>query len=250
MLPSRLLAKTRTSPSCLARQRTPYITRWASSLQSDQTNARIWDRYAQAYSQKPIKDEAAYHYKLQKTQDYLKPHMQVLEIGCGTGGTAIHHSNYVQHILATDLSAKMLDIARAKAKDAGVLNVEFRQASVDDLLLEETNKERYHVVLGMSILHLLFNRDEVMRQVHDEWLVPSGLFITSTACFGDLPFLQQYYIKAVFGMGQLVGFLPHLNFMTKQDLRQSFVNAGFDIEYEWQPHKDPKAAVFIIGQKK
>ena len=42
--------------------------------------------------------------------------MEVLEFGCGTGGTAIIHAPYVKHIRAIDISGNMIAIAKGKAE--------------------------------------------------------------------------------------------------------------------------------------
>ena len=82
-------------------------------------STKFWDRIADRYSKQPIADEAAYEKKLRITREYFRPDMEVLEIGCGTGSTAIVHAPYVKHIQAIDLSSKMIEIAHAKA--GGVL---------------------------------------------------------------------------------------------------------------------------------
>ena len=63
---------------------------------------QFWDKIAEKYSQQPIADEAAYQKKLAVTRDYFRPDMEVLEIGCGTGSTAILHAPYVKHIIKID----------------------------------------------------------------------------------------------------------------------------------------------------
>ena len=68
---------------------------------------KFWDKIADHYSKQPIADEAAYQKKLQVTQAYFQPEMEVLEIGCGTGSTALIHAPYVKHIRAIDFSANM-----------------------------------------------------------------------------------------------------------------------------------------------
>lgn len=52
-------------------------------------STRFWDRMAERYSKRPIADEAAYQKKLLVTREHFEPHMEVLELGCGTGSTAI-----------------------------------------------------------------------------------------------------------------------------------------------------------------
>ena len=78
-------------------------------------SVKFWDKIAERYSKRPIADEVAYQKKLQVTREYFRPDMEVLELGCGTGSTAILHAPYVKHILAIDISSKMIDIAQAKA---------------------------------------------------------------------------------------------------------------------------------------
>ncbi|MDH3441394.1 MAG: class I SAM-dependent methyltransferase, partial [Gammaproteobacteria bacterium] len=115
-------------------------------------SARFWDKIAPRYSRKPVSDEAAYQKKLEVTREYLRPDMDVLEFGCGTGSTAIAHAPYVKHILATDISPKMIEIARDKAAADEVENVTFRVATIEDL---DASDSAFDAALGLSILHLL-----------------------------------------------------------------------------------------------
>jgi len=201
--------------------------------------SRFWDRMAQRYAAQPIADEAAYDTKLEVTQGYLKPHMEVLEFGCGTGSTALRHAPYVRHIRAIDFSGRMLDIARAKARAQGVANVTFEQADIGPLAIEDSSLD---VVLGLSILHLLDNRDEVIAKVHRS-LRPGGLFVSSTTCIGD----DMKILGLVAPLGRALGLLPVINVMTRDELRRALTGAGFSIEHDWQPGKGK--AVFIVARK-
>ena len=220
-----------------------FATMAKTEERSGQTSA-VWDRFAEGYKQQPIKDEAAYQKKLEITRKYFKPHMNVLEIGCGTGATSILHAPYVKHILAVDISAKMVDICKQSAEEAKVKNIEFRQSSVDTLDLPDESQD---MVLGFRILHLLKNKDEAIAKTH-RWLKPNGLFVTSTSCVGDLGAGTKFFMNTIFPVGQYFGLLPHINKgLTKTELKDSLTNGGFKIEYEWQPKDD--AAVFIVGRK-
>ena len=125
---------------------------------------------AKGYARRPVADEASYQKKLEITRGYVKPDMAVLEFGCGTGSTAIAHAAYVNHIQAIDLSANMLEIARSKAADAGVSNVTFHQASIDAF---EAPDESFDAILGLSILHLLTDRNAAIAKVY-RMLKPGG----------------------------------------------------------------------------
>ncbi len=202
-------------------------------------SVKFWDRIAEGYAKQPIADEASYQKKLQVTQEYFKPDRSVFEFGCGTGSTAIIHAPYVKHILATDISSKMIEIAQGKADANNIENITFKQSSIDEFNVSDRT---FDVVLGLSILHLLKNKEEVIAKVH-KMLKPGGLFVTSTACLGD----NMKWFKIIGPIGKFFGLIPFVKVFTVKELEQSLTNAGFAIDYQWQPGKNK--AVFIVAKK-
>ncbi len=53
----------------------------------------------------------AYHAKLARVRRHLRPSDRILEIGCGTGGTARALARDVAHVCATELSGEMIRIS-------------------------------------------------------------------------------------------------------------------------------------------
>ena len=202
-------------------------------------SAKFWDRIAARYARSPVADEAAYQKKLAVTQALLRPDMELLEFGCGTGSTAIVHAPHVKHIRATDISAKMLDIARGKAEAAGVGNVTFERATIEAL---EAPDDSLDMVLGLSILHLLEDKDAAIAKAH-AMLKPGGRFVSSTACLAD----SHNWLRLIAPAGKALGLMPYVSFFTKAELEQSLTQAGFEIEQSWQPGKGK--AVFIVARK-
>jgi ubiquinone/menaquinone biosynthesis C-methylase UbiE len=200
---------------------------------------KFWDRIAKRYARSPVADEAAYQHKLQVTRDHLEPETELLEIGCGTGSTAITHAPYVHQIRAVDISEKMLAFARDKAAAAHVKNIRFEQAAIDEIELPDA---RYDVVLALSILHLLEDRDVVIDRIYQA-LRPGGFFISSTACLGD----KMGYFKFIAPLGKMLGLLPVLRVFTSQEMEDSLKRAGFEISYRWQT--EPGKALFIVAGK-
>jgi len=203
-------------------------------------SARFWDKIAERYSKRPVADEAAYQKKLQVTREYLLPDMEVLEFGCGTGSTAIAHAPHVKHILAIDISSKMIEIAQGKADAKNVENVTFRRSTIDELSAPD---QGFDAVLGLSILHLLANKDEVIAKVH-KMLKPGGIFVSSTACIGD----TMKFFKVIAPIGNFFGLMPMLKVFTTKELEESLTVAGFAIDYQWQPGKGK--SVFIVAKKR
>lgn len=199
----------------------------------------FWDRHAEGYAKRPVADEDAYQKKLQVTREYLKPDMEVLEFGCGTGSTAIVHAPYVKHIYAIDISPKMLEIAQRKADAGNIKNITFKRSAIDDFSAPD---QTFDAVLGLSILHLLENKDDAIAKIY-RMLKPGGIFVTSTVCLGD----TMKFFKVIAPVGKFFGLMPLVKVFSKKDLEDSVTDAGFKIDYEWQPGKGK--AVFIVAKK-
>jgi 2-polyprenyl-3-methyl-5-hydroxy-6-metoxy-1,4-benzoquinol methylase len=200
--------------------------------------AKFWNRWANRYSKQPVANEEVYQSKLKRTQAYFEPSMNVLEFGCGTGSTAITHSSFVRNIRAIDVSDKMIDIAKDKAQTNSIENVDFEVNTLEGLVCED---ETIDVVLGLSILHLLDNWQESIGKVH-QLLKPNGLFVSSSVCIKHL-----WLLKLLAPIGQFVGLIPTLSYFSSDELKQSLIAQGFEIEHFWQPGK--KTGVFIIARK-
>ncbi len=205
---------------------------------SQERGARFWDRIAEKYARSPVSDQAAYERKLEITRRYLTLESEVLELGCGTGSTALLHAPFVEHIQATDISEKMIGIAREKA--AGVENVTFERASVEDI---DAPAAGYDAVLALNLLHLLHDRDAAIAKVH-RLLKPGGVFISGTFCAAGVMWLLWPVLK----IGGLFGRLPYVGFFPKSALLRSLERAGFEIVEDWHP--GPRKAAFIVARKR
>jgi 2-polyprenyl-3-methyl-5-hydroxy-6-metoxy-1,4-benzoquinol methylase len=200
---------------------------------------RFWDKIAARYSKRPIADEASYQKKLEKSQTYFRPDMDVLEFGCGTGGTAIIHAPHVSHIRAIDISPRMIEIAKGKADAAGVANVDFEVQTIEEF---EAPEGSFDAILGLSIIHLVKDRDAVLKKVF-RLLKPGGVLISSTICMSDLASLIRFAIPVM----QFFGRAPFVAFFNREELLESIIAAGFKVDYEWRPGK--RKAVFVVAKK-
>lgn len=200
---------------------------------------KFWDRIAKRYAKQPVVDEASYQKKLSVTQQYFRLDMNVLEFGCGTGSTAIVHAPYVNHYQAIDVSPKMIEIAKRKLAEKKIDNLTFSAESLEDFQVED---ESLDAVLGLSILHLVENKEKVIAKVY-KMLVTGGIFVTSSACIGD----TMKFFKLVAPIGKFLGLMPLVKVFTTKELENSLTDAGFEIDYQWQPGKNK--AVFIVAKK-
>jgi ubiquinone/menaquinone biosynthesis C-methylase UbiE len=202
--------------------------------------ARFWDKRAEKYALRPVADQKTYEKKLEITRSYFRPDSEVLEIGCGTGSTALAHAPHVRHILATDISPAMIDIARRKAEAGQIENVTFETRSVAGHDISESS---YDVIMAHNLLHLLENPGAAIAAAC-RGLKPGGAFVTSTACIGDM----SWYFRWIAPVGHFLKLIPLVRVFTQDQLKRSLIQAGFDIDHEWLPKKN--AAVFIIAVKR
>lgn len=220
------------------------MTATNGTLTMTKSSARFWDRMANRYARSPIADEASYQKRLQITREHLRPGMKVLEFGCGTGSTALVHAPLVDRITAIDISPRMIEIAQGKAATAGVENVAFSEATLDNFAAPDNS---FDVVLGLNILHLLSDRADAIARVH-ALLKTDGVFISSTPCLAD----TMNIFKLIAPLGRALGLLPMLRVFTTQQLIDSIAASGFRIEAQWSPSGGKARslkAVFIVARK-
>lgn len=199
----------------------------------------FWNMMAKTYAKSPVGNEEAYQEKLRLTREYMDADSEVLEFACGTGTTALTHAPRVKHIQAIDFSSKMIAICQAKAEAAGIKNVSFQTAGIDDWQVPDGT---YDIVMGHSILHLLPNWRAVIPRIH-AMLKPGGIFVSGTACMAGMGGVLRFLLP----IGGAIRVLPPVQFFTVDELTGTMTGAGFEIEKQWQP--EGSDAVFIIARK-
>lgn len=198
----------------------------------------FWDSRAESYAKSPIRDEKTYQEKLEVTRDYFNSESQVFEFGCGTGTTAINHAPFVGKIVATDISPKMIEIAKQKAKEASIDNVDFQCATLEDFSASDAS---FDVVLAHNILHLMEDPESAIKHSY-RLLKPGGVFVTSSACLGDS--LSPW--RLLLFIGKLFGKVPYINLLKRVTLESYFEQAGFVVDVHW---RRSKMAAFINLKK-
>lgn len=190
---------------------------------------QFWDRQAQKYARSPIADEAAYETTLARVRAHLTPGCRMLELGCGTGTTALKLANDTGHITASDISAEMVRIGREKAAAQGVGNVDFLRAAPGDTELAASGP--YDVVLAFNLLHLIPDLNTALAAIAP-LVRPGGLFISKTFCQpGPGEANMEYRLtRLMVPLMQMVGRAPYVAFMPVAALETAITDAGFTIE--------------------
>lgn len=185
-------------------------------------DARFWNRASRRYAKSKISDQAGYERTLERTRALLSPDARVLELGCGTGSTALRLADGAKNYIATDISERMIEIAEEKRTANPVNGLAFRTATAESVAAEP---DKYDVVLGFNYLHLVRDPEIALRHIHD-LLVPGGLFISKTPCLGDMNVLIRGIVLPVMSA---VGLAPHVSVFMARDLTGLISAAGFEV---------------------
>jgi 2-polyprenyl-3-methyl-5-hydroxy-6-metoxy-1,4-benzoquinol methylase len=185
------------------------------------SDARFWDRSSRKYAASEVSDQAGYERTLDRTRAVLDPACRVLELGCGTGTTALRLAGGVQSYLATDISAEMITIANDKRAANPLAGLAFRTATAETIT---SGADRFDAVLGFNYLHLVRDLPGTLRRIHD-LLAPQGLFISKTPCVGEMNLL----IRLALPVMRAIGKAPYAGIFRMAELTAFISEAGFDI---------------------
>jgi 2-polyprenyl-3-methyl-5-hydroxy-6-metoxy-1,4-benzoquinol methylase len=202
-------------------------------------SAHFWNANADKYYRTPINDVGAYEHKLALTRQYLTSQDRILEVGCGTGATAIAHAAHVAHVTGTDISERMIEYAWSRVNDAGASNVTFEVAAIETLRADQP----YDAVLAMSLLHLVRDRSGALARLRN-LIKPSGYFFSSTACLAD----RMGFVRPVLPVMRLFGAAPWVAIFKEDQLRAEIESAGFEIIERFRP-ETRAGAVFFVARR-
>ncbi|SMX43251.1 class I SAM-dependent methyltransferase [Octadecabacter ascidiaceicola] len=205
--------------------------------------ATFWDKVAPKYAQDPIKDMAAYEYTLERTKSYLGADDRVLEMGCGTGSTALLIAPHVREIVGTDVSPAMIEIATTKANAEGIKNAKFQVSTARGAT---SAPEAFDAVLGFNLFHLVNGAEDVFAEVYRS-LPKGGYFISKTPCLGDKSIgLKRFLFKAMIPPMQWFGKAPYVRFFTHREYEDALRFAGFDIV---ETGNFPAISRYVVARK-
>lgn len=170
----------------------------------------FWDKASQKYFQKPVKNQKAYERKLELIKQLLRPDSNVLEVGCGTGSTALTLSTYVNSYDAVDFSRNMVAIAEERANNANITNIHFKTADIEEYIPIENS---YDIVMAHSVLHLIDNSEYVVKNLLKS-LRPGGHLVLSLVLLDKL----SLPLKLVLSIASRIGLVPHLVFSNVEPL--------------------------------
>jgi ubiquinone/menaquinone biosynthesis C-methylase UbiE len=208
----------------------------------EDADARFWNRAARKYAADPITDVTGYERTLERTRGLLRNSDIVMELGCGTGTTALKLAPCVSRIVATDVSSEMIAIAQEKAVAQACSNAAFAVAAAGRA---PGGDGAFDAALAFNLLHLVADRPSLLSDVH-RLLKPGGLFITKTPCLSEMNPLIRLAVPVM----RFVGKAPFVAFFSAVELESEIARAGFAIVERARHGSERKdTRIFIVARK-
>ena len=204
--------------------RTRHIT--ASQTEPDSLTvrkARFWDRAARKYAASQIADVPGYEQSLARTINYLGQTYDVLEVGCGTGSTALRLATFCGTYRATDMSTEMIAIAKDKLAASPIARLQFSVADAEASAAEVG--KQYDRVLAFNVLHLVDDIDDMIAACVAA-LRPGGLLISKTPCLREMNWLIP---NVAVPLARLLGKAPTVHNLGETDLLNAMQRRGLTI---------------------
>jgi SAM-dependent methyltransferase len=181
--------------------------------------AAFWNRMARRYARMQLADPEAYEATLARVLARLSPADHVLEIGCGTGQTAIRLAPAVARYTATDLSPAMIGIARDRPEGRALAHLDFAVADP-----EGAPRGPFDAVLAFNLLHLLPDLPAGLAAIRTR-LRPGAVLLSKTPCLAELSPLLRLALPPL----QLMGLAPRFAWLRRSALEAAIAGAGFEI---------------------
>lgn len=182
-------------------------------------HADFWTKLADKYASQPVGNPEAYAETLDRVRGFCNKDTRFLELGCGTGTTALILAEYVATYRGTDFAEGMINIARAKLEEDPQPNLSFDVVDAEGALSGEAD-----VIFASSLLHLMPDPENLISKIYED-LPSGGYFLSKTVCLGQ----KQRYLKPVIALMRLIGKAPFVNFLSFEDVNDMLRKAGFDI---------------------
>jgi 2-polyprenyl-3-methyl-5-hydroxy-6-metoxy-1,4-benzoquinol methylase len=211
-------------------------------------SVKFWDRISRTYDEQTQDGEQHYINVIENTKKHLKGSDCVLDLGCGTGIIPLEIADSVKEICAVDISSKMIQVAKRKAGERKIENIDFAQSTIFD---ERFKRESFDVILSFSVLHYLedpqkaMQSGELVKQRISELLKPGGLTVSDTPCLREKTTLTSTLIF----LASKVGILPSMRFLRISEVEGLITDGDFEIVATEESFYHNVTEYFIVAKK-
>jgi SAM-dependent methyltransferase len=153
--------------------------------------------------------------------------MEVLDLGCGDGTTALPAAQRGAEVLGVDITADLLAAGKARAAAAGLTNLRFQEGDASDLELED---ERFDLVVSVFGAMFAPRPVEVAREMV-RVTKPGGRVVMGNWIPGDPTLVAQILrISSAYSPPPPEGFVSPMAWGVEEEVRERFGAAGIPPE--------------------
>ena len=154
--------------------------------------------------------------------------IEVLDLGCGDGTTALPAANLGANVLGVDIATNLVDAGNARAKRHGLANCRFEEGDATDL--HELEDDQFDLVL--SIFGAMFAprpfdvAKEIVRVTR-----PGGRIVMGNWIANDPTFVAQLLrISAAYSSPPPEGFISPVTWGMEENVVERFAEAGISVD--------------------
>jgi SAM-dependent methyltransferase len=154
--------------------------------------------------------------------------LEVLDLGCGDGTTAVPAARLGAHVLGVDIASNLVEAGNARAKSLDLTNCRFQEGDASDL--SELEDDRFDLVI--SIFGAMFAprpfdvAKELVRVTR-----PGGRIVMGNWIPNDPTLVAQILkISASYSPAPQEGFVSPMTWGVEEDVIERFVGAGVPAE--------------------
>jgi ubiquinone/menaquinone biosynthesis C-methylase UbiE len=162
----------------------------------------FWDFCAPFYDFAEKRNGRAYGQMLKIVRDLVPQGTNVLELAGGTGAISLAVADKATSILCTDISERMLSVAKKKAAKRGADNISFGNLNIYDTGKPDS---AFDVVIASQVLHLIDAPEKASAELRRVAKAMAVLPITLTKNL-------RGSAKAKIRLFKLFGFAPKMEF--------------------------------------
>lgn len=199
-------------------------------------NISFWDRIASRYD-RAAERIGGYGEMIERIADAADGAGRVLDAAAGTGLASIRLAERAEQVVAVDVSAEMIALAKAKQAEACADNLSFSLASCYALPFAD---DAFDLAVCANALHVIKDPQQALAELH-RTLKPGARLIAPTYCVG-----QTWSSRLLAAFMPLAGFRIYHRW-TLDSFRRTLQSNGFFIEtIERLDHHFPLAFVVAI----
>lgn len=161
------------------------------------------------------------------------PGMDVLDLGCGDGTTALPAAQRGASVCGIDIAANLIAAGQQRAAEARLVNLSFQEGDAADL--KHVADDRFDLVLSMFGAMFAPRPSEVAREMV-RVTRPGGRIVMGNWIPGDPTLVAQILrISSAYSPSPPEGFVSPMTWGDEAIVRDRFVSAGVDendIEFE------------------